>query len=76
MLSGRKGLRVSKYVSSSFIPYFQSMHSADLDMCTDSGWPGGIGWLLGLLQAGLGLTGFDAVAHMIGKCYVSEDLHR
>lgn len=31
----------------------------------DSGWPGGIGWLLGLLQAGLGLTGFDAVAHMI-----------
>ena len=31
----------------------------------DSGWPGGIGWLLGLLQAGLGLTGYDSVAHMI-----------
>ena len=31
----------------------------------DSGWPDGIAWLLGLLQAGLGLTGFDAVAHMI-----------
>lgn len=25
----------------------------------------GIAWLLGLLQGGLGLTGFDAVAHMI-----------
>jgi len=30
-----------------------------------SGWPDGIAWLLGLLQAGLGLTGFDAVAHMV-----------
>jgi choline transport protein len=30
-----------------------------------TGWPDGIAWLLGLLQAGLGLTGFDAVAHMI-----------
>ncbi|KAL6713682.1 hypothetical protein ACLMJK_009147 [Lecanora helva] len=30
----------------------------------DSGWPDGIAWLLGLLQAGLGLTGYDAVAHM------------
>ena len=33
----------------------------------ETGWPGGIAWLLGLLQGGLGLTGFDAVAHMIGK---------
>lgn len=30
-----------------------------------TGWPEGIAWLLGLLQGGLGLTGFDAVAHMI-----------
>lgn len=30
-----------------------------------TGWPDGIAWLLGLLQAGLGLTGFDAVAHMV-----------
>ncbi|KAI1856471.1 uncharacterized protein JN550_013802 [Neoarthrinium moseri] len=30
-----------------------------------TGWPDGIAWLLGLLQGGLGLTGFDAVAHMI-----------
>lgn len=25
----------------------------------------GLAWLLGLLQGGFGLTGFDAVAHMI-----------
>lgn len=30
-----------------------------------TGWPDGIAWLLGLLQAGLGLTGYDGVAHMI-----------
>ncbi|KAE8351328.1 amino acid/polyamine transporter I [Aspergillus coremiiformis] len=28
-------------------------------------WPDGVAWLLGLLQGGLGLTGFDGVAHMI-----------
>jgi len=31
----------------------------------ETGWPDGIAWLLGLLQGGLGLTGFDATAHMI-----------
>lgn len=31
----------------------------------ETGWPDGIAWLLGLLQGGLGLTGFDAVAHMV-----------
>ncbi|KAI4185970.1 MAG: hypothetical protein LQ346_005778 [Caloplaca aetnensis] len=31
----------------------------------ETGWPDGVAWLLGLLQAGLGLTGYDAVAHMI-----------
>ncbi|CAK3807035.1 Choline transport [Lecanosticta acicola] len=30
-----------------------------------TGWPDGLAWLLGLLQGGLGLTGFDATAHMI-----------
>ncbi|KAK8190230.1 amino acid/polyamine transporter I [Phyllosticta capitalensis] len=30
-----------------------------------TGWPDGIAWLLGLLQGGLGVTGYDAVAHMI-----------
>ncbi|KAF2726091.1 amino acid permease [Polychaeton citri CBS 116435] len=31
----------------------------------ETGWPNGIAWLLGLLQGALGLTGYDAVAHMI-----------
>ncbi|KAJ5397165.1 hypothetical protein N7509_005278 [Penicillium cosmopolitanum] len=31
----------------------------------ETGWPDGIAWLLGLLQGGLGVTGFDGVAHMI-----------
>lgn len=30
-----------------------------------TGWPDGVAFLLGLLQGGLGLTGFDAVAHMV-----------
>ena len=35
------------------------------DFINQTGWPEGVAWLLGLLQAGLGLTGFDAVAHMV-----------
>ncbi|KAL7268833.1 hypothetical protein RUND412_008523 [Rhizina undulata] len=31
----------------------------------ETGWPDSIAWLLGLLQGALGLTGYDAVAHMI-----------
>ena len=31
----------------------------------ETGWPDGVAWLLGLLQGGLSLTAFDAVAHMI-----------
>jgi amino acid transporter len=30
-----------------------------------TGWPDGLAWMLGLLQGTLGLTGFDATAHMI-----------
>ena len=30
-----------------------------------TGWPDGVAWLLGLLQGGLGLTGYDATAHMV-----------
>ncbi|PFH61354.1 hypothetical protein XA68_17603 [Ophiocordyceps unilateralis] len=30
-----------------------------------TGWPDAVAWLLGLLQGGLGVTAFDAVAHMI-----------
>ncbi|ORY16443.1 amino acid/polyamine transporter I [Clohesyomyces aquaticus] len=35
------------------------------DFINETGWPDGIAWLLGLLQGGLGITGYDAVAHMI-----------
>ncbi|KAJ5692206.1 hypothetical protein N7462_001629 [Penicillium macrosclerotiorum] len=35
------------------------------DFINSTGWPDGIAWLLGLLQGGLGVTGFDGVAHMI-----------
>ncbi|KAL4783514.1 amino acid/polyamine transporter I [Aspergillus varians] len=35
------------------------------DFINTTGWPDGVAWLLGLLQGGLGLTGFDGVAHMI-----------
>ncbi|EMF15390.1 amino acid permease [Sphaerulina musiva SO2202] len=31
----------------------------------ETGWPDGVAWLLGLLQGSLGLTGYDATAHMI-----------
>lgn len=43
-------------------------NSGDLvfrEFINTTGWPDGIAWLLGLLQGGLGLTGYDAVAHMI-----------
>ncbi|KAL3249038.1 hypothetical protein ABHI18_011801 [Aspergillus niger] len=35
------------------------------DFVNQTGWPDGVAWLLGLLQGGLGVTAFDAVAHMI-----------
>ncbi|PKY07962.1 amino acid permease [Aspergillus campestris IBT 28561] len=35
------------------------------DFINQTNWPDGVAWLLGLLQGGLGLTGFDGVAHMI-----------
>lgn len=31
----------------------------------ETGWPDGIAWMLGLLQGTLGLTGYDATAHMV-----------
>ncbi|KAL8830180.1 MAG: hypothetical protein Q9191_001576 [Dirinaria sp. TL-2023a] len=46
-------------------PNFSSGDFVYRDFINQTGWPDGIAWLLGLLQAGLGLTGFDAVAHMI-----------
>ncbi|KAL1584719.1 hypothetical protein WHR41_06852 [Cladosporium halotolerans] len=46
-------------------PEFNSARLVFTDFRNETGWPDGIAWLLGLLQGGLGLTGFDAVAHMI-----------
>ena len=49
-------------------PTYESGSFVYRQFINKSGWPDGIAWLLGLLQAGLGLTGFDAVAHMIEVC--------
>ncbi|KAL5329342.1 hypothetical protein ACEPPN_002853 [Leptodophora sp. 'Broadleaf-Isolate-01'] len=46
-------------------PNYTSANYVFTEFINETGWPDGIAWLLGLLQGGLGLTGFDAVAHMI-----------
>ncbi|KAF2497266.1 amino acid/polyamine transporter I [Lophium mytilinum] len=46
-------------------PNYSSGYFVFRQFINETGWPDGIAWLLGLLQGGLGLTGFDAVAHMI-----------
>jgi len=46
-------------------PNYSSGDFVFREFINETGWPDGIAWLLGLLQAGLGLTGYDAVAHMV-----------
>ena len=46
-------------------PTYQSGDFVFREFLNTTGWPDGLAWLLGLLQGGLGLTGYDAVAHMI-----------
>ncbi|KAG9642154.1 amino acid transporter, partial [Aureobasidium melanogenum] len=46
-------------------PNYSSASFVFGDFINTTGWPDGLAWLLGLLQGGFGLTGFDAVAHMI-----------
>ncbi|PSN74538.1 amino acid permease [Corynespora cassiicola Philippines] len=46
-------------------PDYASASFVFTDFINETGWPDGIAWLLGLLQGGLSLTGYDAVAHMI-----------
>ncbi|KAH8426699.1 GABA permease GabA [Aspergillus melleus] len=46
-------------------PDFNSGDFVFREFLNETGWPDGIAWLLGLLQGGLGVTGFDGVAHMI-----------
>jgi choline transport protein len=52
-------------------PNYSSASFVFTDFINETGWPDGIAWLLGLLQAGLGLTGFDAVAHSRSNCSLS-----
>jgi choline transport protein len=44
-------------------PNYSTPEFVFTEFLNSTGWPDGVAWLLGLLQAGLGLTGFDAVAH-------------
>lgn len=46
-------------------PNFKSGEFVFTEFLNQTGWPDGIAWLLGLLQGGLGVTGYDGVAHMI-----------
>lgn len=39
-----------------------------------TGWPDGLAWLLGLLQGGLALTAFDAVAHMVSRDHLPLEM--
>ncbi|KAF1998382.1 amino acid transporter [Amniculicola lignicola CBS 123094] len=56
---------ISITVLSCASPNYASAEFVFQDFINETGWPDGIAWLLGLLQGGLGLTGYDAVAHMI-----------
>jgi len=46
-------------------PNYQSGDFVYRTFINETGWPDGLAWLLGLLQGGLGLTGYDAVAHCV-----------
>ncbi|KAJ5263374.1 hypothetical protein N7478_010979 [Penicillium angulare] len=46
-------------------PNYNSASFVFANFVNQTGWPDGVAWLLGLLQGGLGVTAFDAVAHMI-----------
>ncbi|KAJ5722217.1 hypothetical protein N7488_000252, partial [Penicillium malachiteum] len=46
-------------------PDYNTAYFVFCDFVNSTGWPDGVAWMLGLLQGGLGVTAFDAVAHMI-----------
>ncbi|KAL4810210.1 amino acid/polyamine transporter I [Aspergillus unguis] len=56
---------ISITVLSCASPNYQSAEFVFGDFINTTGWPDGLAWLLGLLQGGFGVTGFDGVAHMI-----------
>lgn len=45
-------------------PNYSSADFVFRSFINETGWPDGVAWLLGLLQGGFGLTGYDAVAHV------------
>ena len=48
-------------------PNYSSGDFVYREFLNETGWPDGIAWLLGLLQGGLGLTGYDAVSAISGS---------
>ncbi|WVQ75176.1 hypothetical protein IAR50_004786 [Cryptococcus sp. DSM 104548] len=46
-------------------PNFQSGKFVFTEFINTTGWPDGVAWILGLLQSSFGLTGYDAVSHMV-----------
>jgi choline transport protein len=46
-------------------PNFQSGDFVFRTYINESGWNDGVAWILGLLQSSFGLTGYDAVSHMV-----------
>ena len=46
-------------------PNYSSGDFVYREFLNETGWPDGVAWMLGLLQGSLGLTGYDATAHMI-----------
>ena len=46
-------------------PNFQSGDFVFRTFINETGWPNGVAWILGLLQSSFGLTGYDAVSHMV-----------
>lgn len=56
---------ISITVLATAAPDYATAEYVFTNFTNSTGWPDGLAWLLGLLQGGLGLTGFDAVAHMI-----------
>ncbi|KAL2211538.1 amino acid transporter [Sarocladium strictum] len=58
-------LIISVTVIACAAPHYATPEYVFAKFINTTGWPDGVAWLLGLLQGGLGLTGFDAVAHMI-----------
>ncbi|AAW43538.1 choline transporter, putative [Cryptococcus deneoformans JEC21] len=46
-------------------PNFQDGDFVFREFINTTGWPDGVAWILGLLQSSFGLTGYDAVSHMV-----------